>query len=198
MAPVRLYVGGLPPDVSEEQLRARFTPFGAVSSCSLAPPKVYGGASFPRNFGHVELEPKDEAALRRCISAYNGCRWKGALLKCALARPHYLERLRQPEQEKEVLVGALVGGHAGARPGACAGGGSARLFAQGGCCWGTLRSNAGLWQRCRSKRCPAPALPTCQGAPMFRWAAGACPMCHGKLECRPPQTACLQPALDCG
>ncbi|KAL4426371.1 hypothetical protein ABPG77_004665 [Micractinium sp. CCAP 211/92] len=99
MAPVRLYVGGLPPDVTEEQLRARFTPFGAVSACCIAPPKVYGGASFPRNFGHVELEPRDEASLRRCISAYNGCRWKGAVLKCALARPHYLERLHEAEPE---------------------------------------------------------------------------------------------------
>lgn len=106
MAPVRLYVGGLPPDVDEEQLRARFTPFGAVSACSIAPPKVYGAVTFPRNFGHVELEPKDEATLRRCISAYNGCRWKGAVLKCALARPHHLERLREAEQEAEAQVGA--------------------------------------------------------------------------------------------
>ncbi len=121
MAPVRLYVGGLPPDVTEEQLRARFTPFGAVSACCIAPPKVYGGASFPRNFGHVELEPRDEASLRRCISAYNGCRWKGAVLKCALARPHYLERLHEAEPEAGAQVGACLGARRrglGAVPGA--------------------------------------------------------------------------------
>lgn len=101
---MRLFVGGLPPGLTPEELRARFTPFGEVLDCRIAPPKVYGGgasskgagtppATFPRDFGHVELLPKDEAALRKCISAYNGCRWRGGVLRCAPARPDYAQRL---------------------------------------------------------------------------------------------------------
>jgi len=101
MAPVRLYVGGLPAGVTEQELRQRFTPFGEVTAVSIAPPKMYGpDASFPRNFGHVELVPKDEAALRKGISAYNGCRWKGSVLKCAPARRHYTERLAEEQVAK--------------------------------------------------------------------------------------------------
>ena len=97
---VRLYVGGLPSGVTVEELRARFTPFGEVAGCSVAPPKVYTGCdgvteTFHRDFAHVELLPKDEASLRMCISAYNGCKWKGGVLRCSLARQHYAERLRQ-------------------------------------------------------------------------------------------------------
>lgn len=94
MAPVRLWLGGLPEGCTAEELAARFTPFGAVTACSLAAPKLYGqDTPFERHFGHVELEPKDEASLRRAISAYNGCKWRGAVLRCAIARQHFAERL---------------------------------------------------------------------------------------------------------
>lgn len=93
MNPVRLYVGGLPAGVSAADLQARFTPFGEVIDLQLAPTKQYGDAAFPRDFAHVSLRPKDEAALRKCVSAYNGCKWKGGVLRCGLARQHYAERL---------------------------------------------------------------------------------------------------------
>lgn len=93
MNPVRLYVGGLPAGVSAADLQARFTPFGEVTDLQLATTKQYGDAAFPRDFAHVSLRPKDEAALRKCISAYNGCKWKGGVLRCGLARQHYAERL---------------------------------------------------------------------------------------------------------
>ena len=38
---VRLYVGGLPPGITADELKARFTPFGEVHSCVLASPKIY-------------------------------------------------------------------------------------------------------------------------------------------------------------
>ena len=97
---VRLFVGGLPLGVTPEELAARFAPFGEVTECSLAAPKAYAGVddtvdSFPRDFGHVSLRPKDEASLRKCISAYNGCKWRGGVLRCSLARQQYAERLAE-------------------------------------------------------------------------------------------------------
>ena len=69
---VRLYVGGLPADVTAEQLAERFAPFGRVEGADLAAPQADGCAALKdascRGFGYVELEPKDEAALRRCLS----------------------------------------------------------------------------------------------------------------------------------
>ncbi len=118
-ASVRLFVGGLPPGVSAADLQARFTPFGEVTDLQLAPVKEYGDAAFPRNFAHVSLRPKDEAALRKCVSAYNGCKWKGGVLRCGLARQHYAERLAaertggggaaaSAEQADEVGVSAFM------------------------------------------------------------------------------------------
>lgn len=93
---VRLFVGGLPQGVTADDLRQRFRPFGEVQECVIAPPKVYGpDAVFPRSFGHVELLPQDEAALRRCISAYNGAKYKGSVLKVAHAHQHYAQRMRE-------------------------------------------------------------------------------------------------------
>jgi RNA recognition motif-containing protein len=66
---MRLYVGGLPPDVREEELRARFTPFGVVTSCEIMPskdPQAPSGVS--RGMAYVELTPKDETSIARCLS----------------------------------------------------------------------------------------------------------------------------------
>ena len=72
---VRLYVGGLPADVTCDQLAQRFAPFGRVDGADLAAPQVDGCEVLKdascRGFGYVELEPTDEAALRRCLSTAN-------------------------------------------------------------------------------------------------------------------------------
>ena len=68
-AEMRLYVGGLPPDITPLDVEGRFKPFGAVASCELVPSKGPGadpGAC--RGFAYVEFQPKDDASLARCLS----------------------------------------------------------------------------------------------------------------------------------
>ena len=67
---VRLYVGGLPADASVQDMLGRFSAFGKVQSGELAVPKAAAGEAIAaaRGFGYVELDPIDDAALRRCIS----------------------------------------------------------------------------------------------------------------------------------
>lgn len=55
----KLYVGGLPFDVSEEQLHGMFTACGQVTSAKLIMDKFSGQS---RGFGFVEM-PNDEEAL---------------------------------------------------------------------------------------------------------------------------------------
>ena len=87
---VRLFVGGLPPGTTCEQLQQRFAAFGTVSSVDIASPKKYQSLShdegFHRGFGYVELDPHDEQTLRKCMSAYNGSKWRGHVLRCHLAK----------------------------------------------------------------------------------------------------------------
>jgi RNA recognition motif-containing protein len=91
---VRLYIGGLPPSLTPEDLAQRFKSFGDVKSAEVAPDKVYPsprpGAKpmrFPRNFGFVSIVPKDEKSLERAMAAYNGSAWRGSTLRCKLATP---------------------------------------------------------------------------------------------------------------
>ena len=90
---VRLYVGGLPGDVSPEQVAQRFQPFGTITAVELVPEKAVVTA-MPRSalkacrgFAYVQLAPKDAAALHRCISmvrtlacrpANMGTRWSSS------------------------------------------------------------------------------------------------------------------------
>lgn len=70
---VRLYVGGLPHDIRPEQLAQRFQPFGAVHAVELIPEKAGDvSGTHPlkpcRGFAYVQLVPKDDTSLRRCVS----------------------------------------------------------------------------------------------------------------------------------
>lgn len=120
---VRIFVGGLDGDVTQELLSTRFTSFGRVTACSIilrkeadpllqlptGPANKSSGAicnkwarntsqrSTPgcRGFAYVDFEPKDAAALHRCLSLYNGCKWRGGVLRVEPALPKYSELLQE-------------------------------------------------------------------------------------------------------
>mmetsp|Transcript_20867 Transcript_20867/g.52664 ORF Transcript_20867/g.52664 Transcript_20867/m.52664 type:complete len:404 (-) Transcript_20867:84-1295(-) len=103
---VRLYVGGLPEDITSADVVARFTPFGSVDELQLAPQKYAGMYSRPgcRGFGYVKFRPKDDKSLSRCLSLYNGCAWRGRKLRVELAQPDFRSRLQAEwaaEQEED-------------------------------------------------------------------------------------------------
>lgn len=71
--PTRLYVGGLPHDITPEQIAQRFQSFGTVQAVQLVPEKRGSVTAGPmlkpcRGFAYVQFVPKDDAALHRCIS----------------------------------------------------------------------------------------------------------------------------------
>lgn len=126
---VRLYVGGLPLHVEEKDLAARFQPFGNVLSIELLPLKkgrlpnvspqelLQASRQLPaegcfRGIAYVDLEPKDTAALQKCIKLYNHSKWRGSELRVELAQPSYLQRLKEEwhtdaEKEQQELEGEL-------------------------------------------------------------------------------------------
>lgn len=65
---VRIYVGGLPPKVSDKDVAGRFASFGTVHSCQIIPGKGLDNPLHCRGFSYVDLTPKDEHALARCFS----------------------------------------------------------------------------------------------------------------------------------
>lgn len=94
----KLYVGGLPYSVTEQQLSELFAQQGAVSSAKVITDKFTGQS---RGFGFVEMSTGEEA--KKAISALNGTQMDGRSLTVNEAKP----------QEKRTGGGGFGGGGGG-------------------------------------------------------------------------------------
>jgi RNA recognition motif-containing protein len=77
---MKIYVGNLSPETSEEQLRALFAPHGLVKRARLAKDKDTGE---PRGFGYVQMSD-DQAAV--AIAALHATAPAGRRLKVRQAK----------------------------------------------------------------------------------------------------------------
>ena len=79
---MKIYVGNLSYEVTEEDLRLALEEFGQVESATIIKDK-YSGKS--KGFGFVEMDSKDEG--QAAIDGLNGKELKGRALKVNEARP---------------------------------------------------------------------------------------------------------------
>lgn len=79
---VKLYVGNLPHQMTEEQLQSIFSEAGHVASAKIITDRQTGQ---PRGFGFVEMETKLEG--QKAISMLNGKNIDGRALSVNEARP---------------------------------------------------------------------------------------------------------------
>ncbi|HCY12762.1 MAG TPA: RNA-binding protein [Gammaproteobacteria bacterium] len=79
---MNIYVGNLPYNVTEDDLRALFAEFGDVSSAKLIIDRDTGQS---KGFGFVEMS--DEGAGQKAIDDVNGREVSGRSLKVNQARP---------------------------------------------------------------------------------------------------------------
>ena len=79
---MNIYVGNMSNEVTEEDLRLAFEPFGQVESAAIIKDK-YSGQS--KGFGFVEMPSKAEA--QSAIDGLNGTELKGRTLNMNEARP---------------------------------------------------------------------------------------------------------------
>ncbi|MCC6202112.1 MAG: RNA-binding protein [Gammaproteobacteria bacterium] len=77
-----IYVGNLPTQATEDELKQAFARFGQVSSVSIIRDKF---TRQPRGFGFVEMASKDEA--KAAITGMNGQQMHGKSLNVKEARP---------------------------------------------------------------------------------------------------------------
>ena len=92
----RIYMGGLPRDITERDIVNRFTSFGSVSKVDII--KTTEGDC--RGFAYVDLECTADS-WKRCVSVYNGRTWKAGLkLRLEAADETYLERLKKKQEER--------------------------------------------------------------------------------------------------
>ena len=79
---MNIYVGNLPQDATEADLRRAFEAFGEVASVKIITDKFTGDS---RGFGFVEMSSSSEA--QSAISGLDGKDLKGRTLKVNEARP---------------------------------------------------------------------------------------------------------------
>jgi RNA recognition motif-containing protein len=79
---MKLYVGNLPHQLTEDQLKELFAEAGEVVSVKIITDRMTGE---PRGFGFVEMATKAEG--QRAISSINGRNVEGRTLKVNEARP---------------------------------------------------------------------------------------------------------------
>lgn len=78
----KLYVGGLAPSVSDDDLRQLFEEFGPVSQCTVIRDRDTGES---RGFGFVEIE--DDGRAEEAIREFDGTDFEGSQIKVNEARP---------------------------------------------------------------------------------------------------------------
>ena len=81
---MNIYVGNLSLEVSEEELRQRFIPFGQVISVRIMDDK-YIGSGQPRGYGFVEMASKSEGET--AITSLKGKRLRGQVIDVIEALP---------------------------------------------------------------------------------------------------------------
>ncbi|MGA9598586.1 MAG: RNA-binding protein [Acidimicrobiia bacterium] len=79
---MKLYVGNLPFDTAEGDLRGLFADFGTVDSASVITDRDTGRS---RGFGFVELA--DSALAAQAIEKLNGREWNGRQITVNEAKP---------------------------------------------------------------------------------------------------------------
>lgn len=79
---MRIYVGSLSSEITEEELRQEFETFGEVESVNIITDKISGR---PKGFGFVEMASKSEAEA--AITSLNGKTLKERTIVVNEARP---------------------------------------------------------------------------------------------------------------
>ena len=100
---MNIYVGNLPREVTQEELRKEFMTFGRVTSVVIIKDRDSGR---PRGFGFVNMPSKSES--QAAITGLNGKTLKGQTLTVNEARPRPERRGKQqphPRSSKEVKDG---------------------------------------------------------------------------------------------
>ncbi len=77
-----LFVGNLPWSVNDEELKNKFSEFGAVTGARIITDKFSGRS---RGFGFVDMENDEEAA--KAIEGMNNAEWSGRKVTVNEAKP---------------------------------------------------------------------------------------------------------------
>ena len=88
---MNMYIGNLPFNITEEDLKTAFSEFGDVESVKIIMDRHSGQ---PKGFGFVEMPNNSEAD--KAMKALNGIEMKGRSIKISQAKPRTGRPTRRP------------------------------------------------------------------------------------------------------
>jgi len=95
----RLYVGNLFPEVTDEDIKTRFSKFGSVTKVEIKSKRDIDG-EVTETFAFIDLGSGDRG-LADCIAGLNNTKWKGKVMKLQQAKESFMERLARERRERE-------------------------------------------------------------------------------------------------
>ncbi|XP_058453058.1 probable RNA-binding protein CG14230 [Malaya genurostris] len=95
----RLFVGNIPADTNEQELKQEFSAYGTVKAIDLkCKPNALSNSVDTFAFVNIEL---DDRTLWRCISEFRQQQYKGVYLNVSKAKESFLDRLKREREEAE-------------------------------------------------------------------------------------------------
>jgi len=92
----RLFISGIPPKASEDEIKKRFEPFGAVASVEKL---VKSREGFPTKcFAYLDISLTD-TSYRKCVAVYSKAKWKGNQMTIEPAKKSFLKCLEDERQQ---------------------------------------------------------------------------------------------------
>ncbi|CAG8542844.1 15817_t:CDS:10 [Funneliformis caledonium] len=94
----RVYIGGLSKDIVEKDLEVRLSAFGVVTNVDI----IRQPTGECRGFAYITLKTTDND-WKKCVSLFNGAKWKGMTLKVQEAKLDYKQRLNEEWEIQKAL-----------------------------------------------------------------------------------------------
>lgn len=104
----RIFIGGLLDSIQDADIVKLFSSFGKVMDIDRMDYKerrYLKGTKlmrlrYERRIAFLTLDVKEDKAVQRAVRALHGTKWKGATLRCQLAKPSGLDRIRNEIEEE--------------------------------------------------------------------------------------------------
>ncbi|KAK8802519.1 hypothetical protein WA171_006198 [Blastocystis sp. BT1] len=100
---MRIFIGGLTPNITEEEIRDRFSAVKELPIKSVEIILREDGVC--KGFGYIDTANDNDEAVAKLIKLFNGAKWRGRFLKVEIAKPSYLDRI---QEERERLANGNI------------------------------------------------------------------------------------------
>lgn len=95
----RVFIGGLYPGVTENELKQRFSSYGAISDIEVKVKKDVEGNPV-KTFAYMDIDSSD-ADIKKCFRTYNKTKWKGSELSLQFAKENFVKRLEEERKDQQ-------------------------------------------------------------------------------------------------